>query len=52
MSSNNILKNALISLSNKKHLLEISKTLLRKKINLFSTGGTATYLKNYNNACR
>ncbi|CAL4318041.1 Bifunctional purine biosynthesis protein PurH [Buchnera aphidicola (Protaphis terricola)] len=48
MSSNNILKNALISLSNKKHLLEMSKILLQKKINLFSTGGTAKFLKSNN----
>ncbi|QFQ32780.1 bifunctional phosphoribosylaminoimidazolecarboxamide formyltransferase/IMP cyclohydrolase [Buchnera aphidicola (Aphis fabae)] len=48
MLSNNILKNALVSLSNKEHLLEISKVLLEKKINLFSTGGTAKYLKNHN----
>ncbi|ALD15003.1 phosphoribosylaminoimidazolecarboxamide formyltransferase [Buchnera aphidicola (Aphis glycines)] len=48
MSSNNRLKNALISLSDKEHLLEISKVLLKKKINLLATGGTAKYLKNYN----
>lgn len=48
MLSNNILKNALVSLSNKEHLLEISKILLEKKINLFATGGTAKYLKNHN----
>ncbi|QCI18604.1 bifunctional phosphoribosylaminoimidazolecarboxamide formyltransferase/IMP cyclohydrolase [Buchnera aphidicola] len=48
MLSNNILKNALISLSDKTHLLEMSKILLEKKINLFSTGKTAKYLKNNN----
>ncbi|WP_343154283.1 bifunctional phosphoribosylaminoimidazolecarboxamide formyltransferase/IMP cyclohydrolase [Buchnera aphidicola (Aphis aurantii)] len=48
MSSNTILKNALISVSDKKHLLEMSQILLEKKINLLSTGGTAKYLINHN----
>lgn len=48
MLSKNILKNALISLSDKKNLLEMAKILLAKKINLFSTGGTAKYLKRHN----
>ncbi|QCI18031.1 bifunctional phosphoribosylaminoimidazolecarboxamide formyltransferase/IMP cyclohydrolase [Buchnera aphidicola (Aphis nasturtii)] len=48
MSSKKILKNALVSLSNKKHLLEIAQILLKKKINLLATGGTAKYLKNHN----
>ncbi|AYN24469.1 bifunctional phosphoribosylaminoimidazolecarboxamide formyltransferase/IMP cyclohydrolase [Buchnera aphidicola] len=45
MSLNKIIKNALISLSDKTNLVEISKILSEKKINLFSTGGTAEVLK-------
>ncbi|CAL4318024.1 bifunctional phosphoribosylaminoimidazolecarboxamide formyltransferase/IMP cyclohydrolase [Buchnera aphidicola] len=45
MLLNYSIKNALISLSNKMHLLKISNMLLDKKINLFSTGGTAKILK-------
>lgn len=48
MSSKNMLRNALISLSDKDNLLEMSKILLKKKINLLATGGTAKYLKNHN----
>ena len=45
MLLNYSIKNALISLSNKIHLLKISNMLLDRKINLFSTGGTAKILK-------
>ncbi|ANZ22286.1 bifunctional phosphoribosylaminoimidazolecarboxamide formyltransferase/inosine monophosphate cyclohydrolase [Buchnera aphidicola (Diuraphis noxia)] len=48
MLSNNIIKNALISVSDKTNILEISKTLIKNKINLFSTGGTAQILKKNN----
>ncbi|WP_295163949.1 bifunctional phosphoribosylaminoimidazolecarboxamide formyltransferase/IMP cyclohydrolase [uncultured Buchnera sp.] len=48
MSLNNTIKNALISLSNKTNLLEISKILSEKKIHLLSTGGTADVLKKNN----
>ncbi|QCI22501.1 bifunctional phosphoribosylaminoimidazolecarboxamide formyltransferase/IMP cyclohydrolase [Buchnera aphidicola] len=48
MPSNHLIKNALISVSDKTDILEIAKTLIKNKINLFSTGGTAQILKKNN----
>ncbi|QCI19620.1 MAG: bifunctional phosphoribosylaminoimidazolecarboxamide formyltransferase/IMP cyclohydrolase [Buchnera aphidicola (Brevicoryne brassicae)] len=48
MPSINVIKNALISVSDKTHVLNISKILIKNKINLFSTGGTAKILKENN----
>ncbi|QCI25272.1 bifunctional phosphoribosylaminoimidazolecarboxamide formyltransferase/IMP cyclohydrolase [Buchnera aphidicola (Sitobion avenae)] len=48
MQSDNFIKNALISVSDKKNVLEIAKILIKNKINLFSTGGTAEILKKNN----
>lgn len=44
MSSINCVKNALISVSDKENILKIAKMLIKNKINLFSTGGTAKTL--------
>ncbi|QCI15736.1 bifunctional phosphoribosylaminoimidazolecarboxamide formyltransferase/IMP cyclohydrolase [Buchnera aphidicola] len=48
MQEINLIKNALISVSNKKNILEIAKILADNNINLFSTGGTAKILKKNN----
>ncbi|QCI20782.1 bifunctional phosphoribosylaminoimidazolecarboxamide formyltransferase/IMP cyclohydrolase [Buchnera aphidicola (Hyperomyzus lactucae)] len=48
MSSSSIIKNALISVSEKTNILAIAKILIKNKINLFSTGGTAQTLKKNN----
>lgn len=48
MPSVNIIKNALISVSDKKNILKISKILIKNKINLFATGGTAQILSKNN----
>ncbi|QCI17455.1 bifunctional phosphoribosylaminoimidazolecarboxamide formyltransferase/IMP cyclohydrolase [Buchnera aphidicola (Acyrthosiphon lactucae)] len=48
MSSNNLIKNALISVSDKTNILEIATVLIKNKINLFSTGGTSQVLKKNN----
>ncbi|WAI18240.1 MAG: bifunctional phosphoribosylaminoimidazolecarboxamide formyltransferase/IMP cyclohydrolase [Buchnera aphidicola (Acyrthosiphon caraganae)] len=48
MLSNNLIKNALISVSDKTNILKIAKILIKNKINLFSTGGTAYILKKNN----
>lgn len=48
MLSNNLIKNALISISDKTNILYIATTLIKNKINLFSTGGTAKILKKNN----
>jgi len=48
MLLNKVLKNALISLSDKIYLLEMAKILTKKRINLFATGGTAEILKKNN----
>lgn len=45
MLSKKVIKNALISLSDKTHLLKIATMLSEKKIRLLSTGGTAGLLK-------
>lgn len=45
MPLSKIIKNALISLSDKTNILKIAKILIKNKINLFSTGGTAEILK-------
>jgi phosphoribosylaminoimidazolecarboxamide formyltransferase/IMP cyclohydrolase len=42
----NKITNALISVSDKTDILEFAKFLADKKITIFSTGGTAEYLKN------
>lgn len=48
MSSINLIKNALISVSEKTNILSVAKILVQNKINLFSTGGTAQTLKKNN----
>ncbi|QIQ41657.1 MAG: bifunctional phosphoribosylaminoimidazolecarboxamide formyltransferase/IMP cyclohydrolase [Buchnera aphidicola (Microlophium carnosum)] len=48
MPSNNLIKNALISVSDKKNILEAAKILIKNKINLFSTEGTAKILQKNN----
>ncbi|ADP67011.1 bifunctional phosphoribosylaminoimidazolecarboxamide formyltransferase/IMP cyclohydrolase [Buchnera aphidicola] len=48
MPSNNLIKNALISVSDKKNIVEVAEKLIINKINLFSTGGTAQILKKNN----
>jgi phosphoribosylaminoimidazolecarboxamide formyltransferase/IMP cyclohydrolase len=45
MPAINIIKNALISVSEKKNIVYISKILVQNQVNLFSTGGTAKLLK-------
>ncbi|CAL4326101.1 bifunctional phosphoribosylaminoimidazolecarboxamide formyltransferase/IMP cyclohydrolase [Buchnera aphidicola] len=47
MPLSNIIKNALISVSDKTDILKIAKTLIKNRINLFSTGGTSTILKKH-----
>jgi len=42
------IKNALISVSDKTNILTIAKTLIKNKVHLFSTGGTAQILKKNN----
>ncbi|AHG61479.1 Purh [Buchnera aphidicola str. G002 (Myzus persicae)] len=41
----NVIKNALISVSDKANIVEIAKTLIKNKIDLFSTGGTSKFLR-------
>ncbi|CAL4317994.1 bifunctional phosphoribosylaminoimidazolecarboxamide formyltransferase/IMP cyclohydrolase [Buchnera aphidicola] len=48
MSLNNIIKNALISVSNKTNIINVAQLLIDNKINLFSTGGTEKTLKENN----
>lgn len=48
MSFKKNIKNALISVSDKKNLLKIAKILLAKKINLLTTNGTGNFLKKNN----
>ncbi|XBC43881.1 MAG: bifunctional phosphoribosylaminoimidazolecarboxamide formyltransferase/IMP cyclohydrolase [Buchnera aphidicola (Floraphis choui)] len=45
MKKNIIIKNALISVFDKTGIIEFSKSLVQKKINLFSTSGTQKILK-------
>ncbi|AEO07864.1 bifunctional phosphoribosylaminoimidazolecarboxamide formyltransferase/IMP cyclohydrolase [Buchnera aphidicola] len=48
MLPTNLIKNALISVSDKENILTIAQTLITNKIKLFSTDGTATILKKNN----
>ncbi|QCI27036.1 bifunctional phosphoribosylaminoimidazolecarboxamide formyltransferase/IMP cyclohydrolase [Buchnera aphidicola] len=43
-----IIKNALISVSNKKNIITFTKQLLKKKIKIFTTKNTKNFLKNNN----
>lgn len=48
MLPTNLIKNALISVSDKENILTIAQILIKNKIKLFSTDGTATILKKNN----